>query len=60
MYLNWTTSSHRMNTYYNGKFGDLDVDFNADFFTSENYDDRTVTSENNVQNRLTALKNTYW
>lgn len=63
-----STPSHRINTYYNGSFGDLNVDFNADFFTSdnssissvaetsENYGDRVVTSENNVQNRLTAIK----
>lgn len=60
--------AHRMNTYYNGTFGDLNIDFNADFFadrqlsnssvteTSQEYDDRTVNSENNVKNRLVASK----
>jgi len=60
--------AHRMNVYYNGTFGDLNVDFNADFFsnrqqsnssvteTSQEYDDRTVNSENNVKNRLVASK----
>lgn len=60
--------AHRMNAYYNGVFGDLNVDFNADFFsnkqlsnssvteTSQEYDDRTVNSENNVRNRLVASK----
>jgi hypothetical protein len=60
--------SHRLNAYYNGDFGDLKVDFNADFFankqqsrsivteTSQEFDDRTVNSENNVNNRLVASK----
>ncbi|WP_313382355.1 outer membrane beta-barrel protein [Proteiniphilum saccharofermentans] len=60
--------AHRINAYYNGTFGDLNIDFNADVFadrqqsnssvteTSQEYDDRTVNSENNVKNRLVATK----
>lgn len=60
--------AHRMNAYYNGTFSNLNVDFNADLFanrqqsnsavteTSQEYEDRTVNSENNVRNRLVASK----
>ncbi|MDR0333973.1 MAG: outer membrane beta-barrel protein [Dysgonamonadaceae bacterium] len=60
--------THRINAYYNGEFGELKVDFNADYFsneqsrntrtteTSQEFDDRIVTSKNNVSNRLIASK----
>ena len=60
--------SHRVNSYYNGSFGNLNIDFNADFYTnkqhsssettetSQEYDNRKVNSENNVENRLIAEK----
>ena len=60
--------AHRFNAYYNGDFGKLKVDFNTDFYeskqsqstfvteTSQEYEDRTVNSENNVSNRLIASK----
>lgn len=60
--------SHRLNAYYNGKFGKLKIDFNTDFYTasesskslvtekSQEFDDRAITAENNVHNRLFASK----
>ncbi|MDD3901404.1 MAG: outer membrane beta-barrel family protein [Dysgonamonadaceae bacterium] len=60
--------SHRFNAYYNGDFGKLKIDFNTDLYankqskrshvteTSQEYDNRTVNSENNVSNRLIASK----
>ncbi|WP_298646427.1 hypothetical protein [uncultured Proteiniphilum sp.] len=60
--------THWFNAYYNGDFGDLKVDFNADFYanrqrsqshvteTSQEYDNRTVNSESKVDNRLIASK----
>ncbi|MBP8945107.1 MAG: TonB-dependent receptor [Paludibacteraceae bacterium] len=60
--------AHRLNGYYNGSFGNLNIDFNADFYTnkqysssettetSQEYDNRKVNSENNVENRLIAEK----
>ena len=60
--------AHRFNAYYNGDFGKLKVDFNTDFYankqsqssfvseTSQEYEDRSVNSENNVSNRLIASK----
>jgi hypothetical protein len=60
--------THRINAYYNGEFGDLKVDINADYFsneqsvntqtteTSQEFDDRIVTSKNDVSNRLIASK----
>lgn len=60
--------AHRLNAYYNGSFEDLKVDFNTDYYankqfsrslvseTSQEYDSRTVISENNVSNRLMASK----
>lgn len=59
---------HRMNIYYNGSFGELKVDFNSDIFrssqsiastiteSSEEYDDRVISSDNKVRNRLFATK----
>ena len=59
---------HRLNGYYNGTFGSLKVDFNADFYrssqttrsaiteTSEEYDDRTIHSDNRIKNRLIATR----
>lgn len=60
--------AHRLSSYYNGTFGNLNVDFNADYYTSKNvststvteksqeYDDRQVNSESNDDNRLLASK----
>ncbi|MDR0333974.1 MAG: outer membrane beta-barrel protein [Dysgonamonadaceae bacterium] len=60
--------AHHLNAYYNGEFGDLKVDFNTDYFsngqttnarnteTSLEFNDRIITSENNVSNRLIASK----
>lgn len=60
--------SHRLNAYYNGSFKELDVDFNTDYYnaklysrtsvteTSQEFEDRTVNSENNVSNSLFASK----
>lgn len=60
--------AHRLNTYYSGNIGDLKLDFNADFYkgttisnafvteTSQEYDDRKVSSENSVNNQLVASK----
>lgn len=60
--------AHRLNAYYNGSFGDLNLDFNTDFYkgtaisksfvteTSQEYDNREVNSENRVDNRLIAAK----
>ena len=60
--------AHRMNLYYNGSFGKLTVDLNTDYFrrkqssesviteTSEEFDNRTITSENNLDNRLFASR----
>lgn len=57
-----------INAYYNGRFGDLKIDFNTDFYTnttfaqslvketSQEYDDRIVNSENDVKNQLIASK----
>jgi len=62
------TPAHRMNLYYNGSFGKLTVDLNADYFrrkqssestiteTSEEFDNRTITSENRLDNRMFASK----
>lgn len=59
---------HRMNIYYNGSFGELKVDFNSDIYrssqsiastiteSSEEYDDRVISSDNKVRNRLFATK----
>ncbi len=73
----WTSSgnsvdlaqpSHRLNAYYNGTVGKLNIDFNTDFYTaqksslgstfetSQEYDDREVKSENKVNNGLFATK----
>lgn len=60
--------AHRLNTYYNGNVGELKIDFNADYYgnqkrtrstvaeTSQEYDNRVVTAENRVENRLWASK----
>lgn len=60
--------SHRLNAYYNGSFKELDLDINADYYnaklysrsvvteTSQEFEDRTVNSENNVNNSLFASK----
>lgn len=60
--------SRRVNSYYNGTFGELNIDFNADYFssdgistssvaeTSQEFDNRKVDSENEVNNSLLASK----
>lgn len=59
---------HRVNLYYNGSVGDLKIDFNSDVFkssqssltniteSSEEYDDRVISSTNNINNRLFATR----
>lgn len=66
--LNSPSPSHRVNAYYNGKVGELEIDFNADYFTnsnslvsrtveeSKNYEDREVNSVGYVENSLAAAK----
>lgn len=61
-------SSHRLNLYYTGKANDLEIDFNADYYTnksnlsahiteeSEKYEDREVQSLSLVNNDLLAAK----
>jgi len=58
----------RLNAYYNGKFGELKVDFNSDFYrssqstasaiteSSQEYDDRIITSDNRIKNHLFATR----
>jgi hypothetical protein len=60
--------THHLNAYYSGSVGDLKIDFNTDWYkrnlayksfvveTSQEYDDRTITSQNNVDNQLIAAK----
>ncbi len=59
---------HRFNGYYNGTFGKLNVDFNGDFYysdqntrsdineSSEEQDDRNILSDNRILNRLLATR----
>ncbi|MBK5196314.1 MAG: TonB-dependent receptor [Proteiniphilum sp.] len=59
---------HRLNAYYNGKFEELKVDFNSDFYrssqstasaiteSSQEYDDRIITSDNRIKNHLFATR----
>lgn len=63
-----TSPSHRLNAYYNGRLGDLEIDFNADYFgnktgsashyveQSQNYDDRDFGIATHTKNRLVAAK----
>lgn len=60
--------SHRVNAYYLGTAGKLGIDFNADYYsgetrqyqnvleTSEEYEDRHITTSNLNNNRLYAVK----
>lgn len=60
--------THRLNAYYSGRFGNLSVDWDADYYTNRNdshstthedsqaQDDRDVNSANHVDNRLWATK----
>lgn len=60
--------SHRYNIYYNGEVGNLKIDMNTDFYKSyqssrsqvteisQEFDNRTITSYNNVNNQLIASK----
>ncbi len=64
----YTQPSHRVNVYYNGTVGKLNIDFNTDFYTaksssisettekSQEFDDRQVDSENQLNNNLFASK----
>lgn len=59
---------HRANLYYNGKVGNLKIDFNSDIYkssqssktkvieNSEEYDDRSINSTNKIDNRLFATR----
>ena len=59
---------HELNAYYNGQFGDMNLDFNADYLqngkrsnsvfqeTSQTSESRDVHSANHVKNRLVAGK----
>ena len=59
---------HELNAYYNGQFGDVNLDFNADYLqngkrsnsvfqeTSQTSESRDVHSANHVKNRLVAGK----
>ncbi|WP_300770517.1 outer membrane beta-barrel protein [uncultured Bacteroides sp.] len=59
---------HELNAYYNGQFGDVNLDFNADYLQngknsnsvfqeiSQTSENRDVHSVNNVKNRLVAGK----
>ena len=59
---------HELNAYYNGQFGDMNLDFNADYLqngkrsnsvfqeTSQTSESRDVHSANRVKNRLVAGK----
>ena len=61
---------HELNAYYNGQFGDMNLDFNADYLqngkrsnsvfqeTSQTSESRDVHSANRVKNRLVAGKPT--
>lgn len=60
--------SHHINVYYNGSLDKLSINLNSDFYTSQKYtrtdgieksqeyDNRTITSDNSVFNRLFASK----
>lgn len=60
--------NHLLDAYYNGKIGGFGVDFNVDYFQSddetvtrviedsENEDDRTIPTSNDVRSRLAAEK----
>lgn len=62
------TPRHRLNAYYNGKFGELKVDFNSDLYrssqstvsvineSSQEYDNRIINSDNKIRNRLFASR----
>ena len=61
-------AGHKMNAYYMGKIGKLDIDWNFDYLRSgfdeqsrieencEIQDDRLLDAENNVRNRMVASK----
>lgn len=62
------STSHRVNVYYNGRVKNLEIDFNADYFSgkndfsnhtvelSNNYEDREVNATGLVKNTLAAGK----
>ncbi len=61
-------TGHKLNAYYKGKVGELDVDWNIDYLhsgynehsaiaeTCQVEDNRTITAENMVKNRMLASK----
>ncbi len=63
-----THPTHRLNAYYNGKAGNLEIDFNTDYYSadsktksytfeeSQEQDNREINSVNNVDNELFATK----
>jgi len=65
------TPTHNFNYYYKGRFGKLNFDYDGTFYysheesnsrvteESENYENREVSSKNEVNNRITALKLTF-
>lgn len=62
---------HQLNVYYAGQIGNGELAWDADYYNniytqytkntedSQDHDDRTVTSENSVDNRLAATKASY-
>ena len=60
--------AHQLSAYYNGKIGQLDIDFNADYYTNENrstsrtvensqeMEDREVNTFSKIANKLTAAR----
>ena len=60
--------THNINAYYNGSVGKLNIDYNSTFLTSKessytlteedskNFENRNVSSDNDVKNRLFASK----
>ncbi len=62
---------HQLNVYYTGKIGKGELAWDADYYgntytqytfnaeDSQDHDDRTVTSENRVENQLAATKASY-
>lgn len=60
--------AHQLNVYYNGKVGQMDIDFNADYYTNENrstsytieksqeMEDREINTFSKIANKLTAAR----
>jgi len=66
-----STPTHNFNYYYNGSFGKLSINYDGTYYysheesnsrvteKSENYENRVVSSKNEVNNRINALKLTF-